>query len=224
MSFFIQMMLILRFYARLEGMNEREKQLINKLGKYPQNILFLLISLLICFGIIFSIKTNIISVPFQHKATTVSHKSQIINLNLQNIVFLGSKEESLATRSLQGNCTVEYNPDSSQVELKKLKLETKSIFIKELDKKIKVLDIKQDFSYSSIGKVSTLTGRADLSAGVILEMMVGNSVQKISFVLPLEGQINKSDSSISLSGKATIPPEKLSIPIPFEVLIKGHKI
>lgn len=202
-------------------MIEKEKKIIKKLGKYPQNIIFLLVALIISVGIVFFATENI-SKKTNH---TIQHHSEQslteMSVNFQNNILLGSAPKILAKGETPGFAQISLNKNNGEIELKELNISKQNFYAKEIDKEIRLVSAVLDKDNISAGKINSLTGEIDLSAGVMVELLIGNANEKFSISIPFKGSFNKLSGDLSLRGKATIPPNELMIPIPLEVTLRG---
>lgn len=198
---------------------------MGKLRKYPQNILFLLVFLFVCFGIIFCIREY--SSPEFLKGKMVSLKnnsvSSQVKFKLKNKIVMGSKSKPLAVQDLSGTGLIDLDLINGDVKVSSVNIFGKEFDIKEINKNIRISLIKLDPAYTSSGKIDLKTGKIDLSVGVMIEMNIDkkSTSEKISLVLPLVGSLDRESGILNLSGDATIPPGKLSVPLPVEASINA---
>lgn len=190
--------------------------------KYPQNIIVLVFVLLLCFGIIFFISKSdsIFSVSTNYNESKRPISSEA-SFKFDNIITFGSKQNPLSINKIGGEGKIKLDLTSGNIYLNSMDFNKLPFKVQGANKSIKVNTIKLDPDYSSTGKVNLQTGKIDLSVGVVLEMKIDSSEEKISLVLPLVGTLNRKSGMLNLNGAITIPPEKLEMPLPAEVSIRA---
>ena len=201
---------------------------MNTLRKYPENILVLLIFLFICIGIIFFIKEYNSSKPPEIKSenTTSGSISSLASFKLKNTIILGSKQKPLIIKELDGAAELYFDLANGNIKVNSINISGSVFKIKEINKNLKILSIKLDPHYASVGKINLTTGKIDLSVGIVLGMKKSRSsgIQKISLGFPFVGIMDRKAGVLNLSGEATIPPGILTAPLPVKVIIKAESL
>lgn len=198
---------------------------MKNLRKYPQNILFLLVFLFICIAIIFFIKeydfkkvinTNEIKINSPSFPYSVQYK-------LSNKLILGSIASPLAIEVLEGNVKVLLNNFNGDLKVDSINMNTKTLEVRKIDKKIKILSVSLDSLHPSTGTFNNSTGKIDLSACIVLEMNIGNKLKnsKISLIFPLSGKLDKRSGRMNLNGEASLPPDVLGVPMPISLMVNA---
>ena len=190
--------------------------------KYPQNIIILVFSLLLCFVIIFFIsKSDSIFLVKNDNHALERPISSEAEFRFNNTIIFGSKQNPLSVNKIDGKGKVKLDIVSGNISLGAMDFNKLPFRVQGAKKSINVKTIKLDPDYSSTGKVNLRTGKIDLSVGIVLEMKIDTSEEKISLVLPLVGTLNRKTGMLNLNGAVTIPPEELEMPLPAEVSIKA---
>lgn len=201
---------------------------MNTLRKYPENILVLLIFLFICIGIIFFIKEYNSSRPPEIKSENVTSGSisSLASFKLKNTIILGSKQKPILVKELGGTWELYFDLANGNIKVNSINISRDVFKIKEINKIIKILSIKLDPNYASVGKINLATGKIDLSVGIVLEMKKDRSsrIQKISLGFPFVGIMDRKTGVLNLSGEATIPPGISTAPVPVKVIVKAESL
>ena len=195
-----------------------------KLKKYPQNILFLLIFLFLCIGIVlFIIEYDSISFNREKTKNFGNNFSSQITFKLKNNIILGSKAKPLAVQELNGDGSFYLNLRNGNIKVKSIEILGKNFKINKINKTVKILSIKLDPLSQSTGTINLDTGKIDLTVGLMLEMNIDKNpkTEKISILFPLIGKLNKNNGKLDLKGEVTLPLSKLYGPMPVEISISG---
>jgi|GEM_PF-3410860 len=196
---------------------------MKNLRKYPQNILLLLFFLLVCIVIIFLIKEYSLFNFIKQKEKTASNVSipSLVKFNLKNTLILGNNTNPLSVENLYGTGAIDFNLLNGDLKVNFVNIKGKTFKVNKINKNIKINSIKLDPFHSSVGTINPKTGKIDLSAWIMLEMNIDNkqNVDKMSLIFPLTGKMDKKTNSLNLAGDASLPPDKLGVPIPVEISI-----
>lgn len=213
------------FHGKLNIKVERNKDLMSKFNKYPQNILFFLIILFICVGIILFGKEygsfNFVNISqIQPKKSAIS---SLAKFKLSNLITLGSKTKPLSIQELKGTGGLDIDLINGDIKVSSLDIEGDVFQVKKINHAVKVLDIKLDPAHSSIGTVNLSTGKIDLSVGIVVEMILDKNLRRdrVSLVIPLTGNLARESGTLNLTGEMTIPPGKLAVPMPVAVTVSA---
>lgn len=196
---------------------------MKNLRKYPQNILLLLVFLFVCIVLIFFIKeyTSFSFIEPKEKPASNSSLTSLAKFKLTNKLTLGSSLSPLSVENLDGTGAIDLNLLNGDLKINSLNIEGKSFKVNKINKHIKVVSISLDPSHPSVGTINQATGKIDLSAWIMLEMNIDHKrkIDKISLIFPLTGKINKKTGNLNLTGEASLPPDKLGVPMPVEISI-----
>jgi hypothetical protein len=176
----------------------------------------------LCFGIIFSIGKY--DTAFSGKSIYSAVNKPISSeakFKLSNVIIFGSVEKPLSVNKNVGIGVISLDLSSGNLKIKSIKFDSEPIKVEGLKKDFRISAINLDTDYPSSGKINLETGKIDLSVGIVLEMKIGSSYEKISLVIPLAGTLNRKAGVLDLKGAATIPPDKLENPLPAELIISA---
>lgn len=198
---------------------------MKNLRKYPQNILFLIVFLLLCIAVIFIIKEYALNKALntgETRNTSLTFPSKF-NLKLNNKLILGSISTPLANDVLEGDAKISLNKSNGDLKVDFVSIDSKILEIQRIDKKIKISSVSLDTTHPSTGTFNNSTGKIDLSACIVLEMNIGNKLNnnKISLIFPLSGKIDKRSGRMNLNGEASLPPDVLGVPMPINIMINA---
>jgi len=196
---------------------------MKNLRKYPQNILLLVFFLLVCVIIIFLIKeySSFCFIKQNVKTANIISMPSLVKFKLNNKLILGNDTNPLSVEQLDGSGAVDFNLLNGDLKVNSINIKGKSFKVNKINKYIKINSISLDPSHPSVGTINQITGKIDLSAWVMLEMNIDNkqNTDKMSLIFPLTGKIDKKSGNLNLKGDASLPPDKLGVPIPVEISI-----
>ena len=198
---------------------------MRKFKKYPQNIITLLVFLFACFGFVFFTKMYSHNHTFKNNSKIQNSSSREFNVNIESSIFVGTRTNPISSQTMNGNCVALLNLSDGTVKIESLKFKKKKFNLKEIDDLLTVKSVELSPNYMSTGKIDFKSTKAYLSSGIEINIKTNKSPsnKKITLFFPLTGSFNKNTGMVNLSGEATIPPEKLPVPLPVKFSIKATK-
>ncbi|MDD3013835.1 MAG: hypothetical protein PHC34_09055, partial [Candidatus Gastranaerophilales bacterium] len=144
---------------------------------------------------------------------------------LNGRLILGNNTNPLSEEQLDGSGTIKFNLLNGDLKINSIDIKGKTFKVNKINKYIKIHSISLDLSHPSVGTLNQATGKIDLSAWIVLEMNIDNQqhLDKMSLIFPLTGKIDKKSGNLNLTGDASLPPDKLGIPIPVEISIMATR-
>jgi hypothetical protein len=144
------------------------------------------------------------------------------DFNVEVSIELGEEEPGKKSINLTGNSNLNIDITTGKIIVEKLLLNGPEIKVPESNIITTPIEIYLNSAYPSTGEINLDTREIDISLDLIIDFAIkkGNSKfnpVEINMSIPLSGTINKESGIIKLSGEATIPPEKLSIPLPVNI-------
>lgn len=196
-----------------------------ELHKYPRSILIPVALFIIGMVVVFVVyKLNSISVTETPNITTqikipINTKANfVVDANVK----IGENPAKAATINFSGKSVLNIDLSGGVIVLESLDLKSLEADIPEYNLVTTPVKVKLNTSYPSTGKIDLDTNNMDLSLDIILAFSFKKkggkfTATEINVTIPLSGTIDRDSGIIKLSGEATIPPEKVILPLPISI-------